>query len=323
MADKLIYRIPGEAIVEQNGTFSLQDKVSKISGFVVSDFILNAIYVFKEDQNANSKKNKLFFQRKVPKSITQNEYIFLTKQFLSVFNLFGVAKAVFSRIKKVNFDEKKTFQLFESIEKEYPKAFVYLVSSKLFGTWIGATPEILTHVQGKSGFTMSLAGTKRIIETSKWGEKEIEEQRFVTDFIFDQLTRKKYKNIELNGPYEIAAGPVKHLRTDISFDMGKKTAFQLLKLLHPTPAVSGFPQVEALGLIGAFEPHDRELYAGVIGIIGKEKTKLYVNLRCCQIKKGAAYLYLGGGFTNESDPELEWEETENKSKTLLNILQKL
>lgn len=323
MTDTLLYRIPNEAIVYQRGTFSLQEKKTKLSGFLVGDFLLDSLYSFQESKVESKKKNPLHFRRKTPKVIDENEYLYLTKRFLSVFGLFGLSKAVFSRIKKVDFDEKKSIKLFETLEKEYPEAFVYLISSKLFGTWIGATPEVLVQVHGNSGFTMALAGTKKSTETTEWGEKELEEQRLVTEFISDNLERKKYTHIELNGPYEVSAGPVKHLRTDISFDMGKKNALKTLKLLHPTPAVSGFPQREALEVIAALEPHDRELYAGVIGCVGKEKTKLYVNLRCCQIKKGAAYLYLGGGFTNESDPELEWEETENKSKTLLNILQKL
>lgn len=317
------YRIPGEQVVSQQGVFVQQENAKNLSGFIVGDFLLDRMYTFQESKEPSSKKNPFYFQRKIPKVIDETEYLYLTKRFLSVFGMFGLSKAVFSRIKKVDFDEKKTQQFFDSLEKEYPNAFVYLISSKLFGTWVGATPEILVQVFGNSGFTMALAGTKRSTETTKWGSKEVEEQRLVTEFISDQLERKKYQHIESNGPYEISAGPVKHLRTDISFDMDKKSALKTVKLLHPTPAVSGFPQREALEVITALEPHDRELYTGVIGLIGKETSKLYVNLRCCQIKKGAAYLYLGGGFTIESDPELEWEETENKSKTLLNILQKL
>ena len=48
-----------------------------------------------------------------------------------------------------------------------------------------------------------------------------------------------------------------------------------------------------------------------------------MNLRCCQIQKGNAYLYLGGGFTKDSNPLDEWNETENKSRTLLNVMDKL
>jgi isochorismate synthase len=47
---------------------------------------------------------------------------------------------------------------------------------------------------------------------------------------------------------------------------------------------------------------------------------IYVNLRCAQIIGDRLFLYLGGGFTADSDPEKEWEETENKSKTLLDLL---
>lgn len=323
MNDTLIYRFPNEAIVSKHGTFLVQEKNVKLSGFVVGDFKLDTLYSFQESTESDKKKNSLYFSRKIPKVIDKDEYLYLAKHFLSLFGLFGLSKAVFSRIKKVAFDEKKSLRFFESLEKEYPDTFVYLISSKLFGTWVGATPEVLVQVHGNFGFTMALAGTKKSTETTNWGDKELEEQRLVTEFISDNLEQKKYTHIELNGPYEVAAGPVKHLRTDISFDMGKNNTLKTLELLHPTPAVSGFPQEEALDLIKSLEPHERNLYAGVIGWVGSEKSKLFVNLRCCQIKRGAAYLYLGGGFTKESEPELEWQETENKSKTLLNILQKL
>ena len=47
------------------------------------------------------------------------------------------------------------------------------------------------------------------------------------------------------------------------------------------------------------------------------------SVRCCQIQKGSALLYLGGGFTKDSIPNLEWEETENKSRTLLDVMGKI
>jgi isochorismate synthase len=58
----------------------------------------------------------------------------------------------------------------------------------------------------------------------------------------------------------------------------------------------------------------------MIGELQAEELNVYVNLRCGQIIGDELYLYLGGGFTAESDPEKEWEETENKSKTLLDLL---
>ena len=74
-------------------------------------------------------------------------------------------------------------------------------------------------------------------------------------------------------------------------------------------------------LIKTIERHQRRLYAGIIGLIQETEINLFVNLRSCQIIDGNAYLYVGGGFTIDSIPELEWDETENKALTIINVLQ--
>jgi isochorismate synthase len=171
---------------------------------------------------------------------------------------------------------------------------------------------------------MSLAGTKPLSKKAMpWGEKEQSEQAYVTDFIIEKISSQGIGNLEITGPYDVEAGPVLHVRTDINFDMENQKSIDIALKLHPTPAVSGFPQKEAIDLINSKELHAREFYTGIIGFIAQNSTSLYVNLRCCQIQKGNAYLYLGGGFTADSVPELEWEETENKSRTLLNIIETL
>lgn len=323
MLETIKYRIPGEKVIEQNGTFILADKKTNTFGFILSDFQMNSVYKFVSSEMPMKKKPVYFFKRKIPLVFSKDNYLLRANYLLQMMQISAVSKVVFSRIKKVAFDENKTNDFFETLVKDYPDAFVYLISSKIFGTWVGATPETLIGMEGNSGFTMALAGTKKFTDVSPWGTKEKEEQDFVSQFILDKLKTKKYDSIQINGPQEITAGAVKHLRTDISFILDQKDFFSTVKLLHPTPAVSGFPQKKALDLITKFEPQNRELYAGIIGVISKEKSKIFVNLRCCQIKRGAAYLYLGGGFTKDSIPEMEWDETENKSKTLLNILHKI
>jgi isochorismate synthase len=96
-----------------------------------------------------------------------------------------------------------------------------------------------------------------------------------------------------------------------------------MESLHPTPAVSGLPQAISLELIDSLEKHQRELYAGYIGLVEENQASVYVNLRCCQLSQGKIHLYLGGGYTKDSDPQNEWEETVNKSKTILDLVQKL
>ncbi len=319
MADILKYRIPGESIVEKIGEFNIDYDTKDPNGFVVGDFISDALYNFQEGIG----EGELSFLSEEPYIISKEEYLKDADTVLATFDSTELQKVVLSRIKKVHFNEAKSVMFFNELVKTYPNAFVYLISSRLFGTWIGATPEILLVTALHSGFTMALAGTKKADDTSEWESKEKEEQQFVTDFIQNRLIKNRYENVELSGPFEVVAGPVKHLRTDISFDFDSENALKTIRTLHPTPAVSGLPQKDAISLILETEKHERLFYSGFIGIMGQHKNQLYVNLRCCQIQKGAAYLYLGGGYTKDSIPELEWQETENKSKTLLNILQKL
>jgi isochorismate synthase len=54
--------------------------------------------------------------------------------------------------------------------------------------------------------------------------------------------------------------------------------------------------------------------------MGEDQMDLFVNLRCAQMIPKALVLYVGAGITQDSDPEKEWVETQNKSKTLLAAL---
>ena len=93
----------------------------------------------------------------------------------------------------------------------------------------------------------------------------------------------------------------------------------LAKKLHPTPAVGGLPQQKAINFIRERENFDRQFYAGFFGIETDNSARFYVNLRSMQLFKNGLVLYAGGGITAQSNPEAEWEETERKLQTLLDV----
>ncbi len=323
MIDTLKYRLPGKEIVEQLGSFHSIDAQSIQEGFLLADFSLKKYFIFKASSETSDSMTRLHFLKDHPFVIEKEEYLTEAASFIAAFQHLNLKKGVYSRVKKVVFDEQKAASLFFELAANYPNSFVYLVSSDLFGTWVGATPEVLLSIENEEAKTISLAGTKKSNDESDWNAKEKEEQAIVTQYIEQTLSQSINSKIEINGPYEYIAGPVKHLRTDFSFNLANASALNLIQQLHPTPAVSGLPKEGAIELIDKTEKHERSLYTGVIGLLGGETTNLFVNLRCCQLTEGSAYLYLGGGFTKDSVPALEWEETENKSQTLLNIFQKL
>jgi isochorismate synthase len=326
LSDFLAYRYPEHSNHHFLGEFKVCEDLSKVcNSFVISDFLGEKKYEFNGTEISDLTEFSWHFSSSLPPEISKESYTKNAEGMLKAIQLMGMKKVVFSRVKHVEFHADKAIQLFNLLCTRYPKAFVYLASSPLFGTWIGATPEVLLEVHGDHVFTMSLAGTKSTENLEDWKEKEMLEQQYVTDFILDTLIEKGITSYDQNGPYTYIAGPVKHLRTDISFDLALLTPSEIANSLHPTPAVSGLPRTFAIEMIEAVEKqdlnYDRSLYTGFLGKISKEETKLYVNLRCCQLFTDKACLYLGGGLTKGSIVIDEWEETERKSKTLLSVIQ--
>ena len=225
-------------------------------------------------------------------------------------------------------DESLATDLFIELCNRYPNAFVSLVHIPGAFTWLGATPELMLKVEDHKAHTTALAATQPfeglLPELSVWNEKEKEEQQLVTDYILNVLKNEKIKSIECEGPFSIQAGNLVHLKTDIKFSITNKTEiFSLIKAIHPTPAVCGIPKDGALKLIYSLEPHDREYYAGYLGLVNKDDIELYVNLRCMRWVCGKPSLFVGGGITAASVPEKEWEETNFKAHTLLDVIEKL
>lgn len=323
MKDLLIYRLPKEtSFVSKRGVFSALKEGEKPLGFVVSDFLHERTFHFSETTEPDSEFH-FHYGKEIPVVISRRDYQIEAQAFLNSFPLLGVEKGVFSRIKQIPFSGEKAIDLFHILENTYPNAFCYLISSAEFGTWIGATPELLMNQEGMVCKTVALAGTHGENEEHEWTPKELEEHAFVVDAIKETLERNACLEIEAEGPYVVLAGPVQHLKTDFKALLTKPNAWSIALDLHPTPAVCGTPRRNAIEAIASREMHNRELYTGFIGLFEEGNTNLFVNLRCAQLFRDKAFLYVGGGFTMDSIPDMEWEETEHKAETLIRAMKKI
>lgn len=239
--------------------------------------------------------------------------------------------------------EAEPLDLFKNLTEKYHNAFCYLWYHPKVGMWLGATPEILLTVRNREFTTMSLAGTQlyKKDETPVWGEKELKEQRYVTDYILEAL-QGRVDDLRHARTETVRAGKLLHLRTKISGRLKKNDLGHILGALHPTPAVCGLPKESTRRFIEAHENYPREFYTGYLGELNFKverkrnnrranqenqayksiyrQSTLFVNLRCLKREDNEIVIYVGGGVTRESDPEREWEETVSKSSTMLDIL---
>lgn len=211
-------------------------------------------------------------------------------------------------------------EMFMRAMDSFPNSMVYLVYTRKSGRWFGCTPELLLEGCGIKWHTMSLAGT-RSWEAGDWNQKNIHEQRIVSDYIEGQLQGLGAR-ITRKGPYTSRAGELYHLRTDYTFHLPHlMSPFHILSLLHPTPALCGLPKMEAWNFIRLFERNKRMYYGGFLGPVNlMAETNVYVNIRCVKIRRGGkALFFAGGGLTTDSVFSEEKHEVRRKMGTIYGL----
>lgn len=313
-------------VLIQNNLELHKNELFNESGFVMSPFQIEENNVFIPKEKSESITYSLVSE---PVSITNidehfningtpdEQYINLIQKTIDYIKDNHAQKIVLSRPVFKNLYNIKIGQVFLKVLNSFPSAFVYFFHHPEVGTWMGATPEQILNLKNNYFHTVALAGTQVFHENLVWEQKEKNEQQLVTDFIVDQLLPiSDYLNI--SKPYTFRSGHLAHLKTDIKGEIKSGICHnELIKRLHPTPAVCGTPRKTAQDFILKYEAYDRIFYTGLVGEIrSKDELDLFVNLRCAQFIDDKALIYVGGGITKDSNPLSEWTETVEKSKTL-------
>ncbi len=354
----VLYRKPGKDVLnlvkQEDKQVYISSNFSE-SGFIFSPFddeLNSVIFPLEKSSFLNAPLEKIPFEsepNKIAKlspvnSNHKKDHIELVKKGISFMHSNGLRKVVLSRKEEVKISDINSgdtiVDLLKKLLANYPSAFVYCWYHPKIGLWMGATPETLFSLENKTFRTMALAGTQKYQKDHKpvWNEKEKEEQAIVTEYLEKSL-EKIVPILMISKPTTTVAGNVVHLKTDIGGTINTRLCdvLCLIKMLHPTPAVCGFPKEEAKHFIKENEKYDREFYAGFLGEINlpdtvldrrqntskskdKTSTDLYVNLRCMKIVDDVASIFVGGGITKDSDPQSEWLETQYKAETMLQIL---
>ncbi len=262
-----------------------------------------------------SQRKQLEPKCQASESTTEKEYGEAFDKVMQKLQSKEAAKIVLSAKQSIK-SATSPFKIFNNIASKESYEFAYLLHLPNGETWIGNTPEILLQKRAGSYSTISLAGTIANDGKQQWKEKEIREQQVVTDYITECL-KEKCNDIIVGKTHSKAAGLIQHLCTDISFESTESLS-TLINLLHPTPAVLGYPTQTALSVIKSAEKHQRELYSGVVGFqsASTNEADVFVNLRCGKIIGNDITLFAGGGIMPDSTKENEWKEVQMKFESI-------
>lgn len=219
------------------------------------------------------------------------------------------------------------------LRHQYPECYSFLVRQNKHSSFIGSTPERLAAFNNKFILTEGLAGStprgKTASEDAKLenelllSSKNRNEHEFVTNAIIESLNKYAEKIEVADFPVVKKLTNVQHLFTPIRAtikDGVSKT--ELMKTLHPTPAVGGFPRDKAVPSIQNFEDFERGWYAAPIGWINAHGDgEFAVAIRSGLIEKNKVSFFAGCGIVEGSNPEKEWEETNLKFIPMLSALE--
>lgn len=198
--------------------------------------------------------------------------------------------------------------------------FVYYTPST--GAWLGATPELLLDYDLDTGrfSTVSLAGTRKSGCESGWDEKNICENKYVSDFIVDNLVKLGI-TADVSPLQTVGYGGIEHLCATISGKAETAGFAELLDTLSPTPALCGWPKKDAIEDIKRYERHSRGCYGGYLLVREPRRIRAFVNLRCVHFDQKHYCVFGGGGITPMSDPDDEFAETTAKTSALVGIIE--
>lgn len=265
-----------------------------------------------------------FYCHKAPESFSRAEQLQLLEESIASLKEGRGSKVVISRF-VLKEGLRDPLKVLRALDQHYPRATVYCFSHPEVGTWLGASPEKLLGYQAGQLEMASLAGTRTWEDRDSFTDKEKREQAIVSEEILRVLAHQEGISEITTGDLSIRrAGNLAHLYRPIYARLDKPSHLeQLLAALHPTPAVGGQPREWALNWIREHELYSRRFYTGFFGWSDKagQTAQFWVNLRCAEYVEGPSLaIYVGGGITAESNALLEWEETEHKAQTILNVL---
>jgi anthranilate synthase component 1 len=92
----------------------------------------------------------------------------------------------------------------------------------------------------------------------------------------------------------------------------------VLRASFPAGTLTGAPKVRAMEMIDELEPVRRGIYGGAAGYLSYGgEMDVAIAIRTGIIKDGMLYVQAAAGIVADSDPEMEWLETEAKARAVL------
>jgi anthranilate synthase component 1 len=233
------------------------------------------------------------------------------------------------------------FDLYRALRMVNPSPYMYFLR---FGRTaersedmhvLGSSPEMLVRISGRKVEYRPIAGTNprgrdaaedaTLEKKMRADEKECAEHVMLVDLGRNDVGRvSEYGSVKVRDLMFVERySHVMHLVSALEGQLRPELdAIDALAACFPAGTLSGAPKVRAMQIIEELEPARRGVYGGsVLYADFAGNLDSCIAIRTLLMKGKKAYLQAGGGIVADSDPQREFEETQNKARALLRAVE--
>ncbi len=223
-----------------------------------------------------------------------------------------------------------SFSLYRSLRRLNPSPFLFHMNLDGFSL-VGSSPEILVRLREGKVTIRPIAGTRPRGKTKAEDEalakdllsdpKELSEHLMLLDLGRNDVGRVcKVGSVRVTEQMIIENySHVMHIVSNVEGEIDPKyDAIDALMAGFPAGTVSGAPKVRAMEIIDELETEKRSFYGGAIGYLSANgEMDTCIGLRTACVKDGQIVVQAGGGVVADSDPEMEFQESNNKARAII------
>jgi anthranilate synthase component I len=225
------------------------------------------------------------------------------------------------------------FEVYRRLRRLNPSPYHFYVS--LAGRQVvGASPEMMVRVEGRTVTTVPIAGTRRrgatpqedrrLEEDLLRDPKELAEHAMLVDLARNDLGRVcNFGSVQVpvRGVVE-RFSHVMHLTSEVQGQIAEdRTPLDALWSAFPAGTVSGAPKIRAVQILSGLEGQDRGVYGGAVGTVDAAgNLETCIAIRTIEFEGGCARFRSGAGIVADSIEEAEWNEIHHKAGIMLAAL---
>ncbi|MCX6996302.1 MAG: anthranilate synthase component I [Kiritimatiellaeota bacterium] len=227
-----------------------------------------------------------------------------------------------------------SLDVYRALRSVNPSPYMFLLD--LSGSaLVGSSPEIHARCEEGRVETRPIAGTRprheqpaedqRLEQELLADPKERAEHIMLVDLARNDLGRVcRYGTVRVPELMAVERySHVMHIVSDVTGELAPGyDAYDLLRATFPAGTLSGAPKIRAMEIIAELEPVRRGPYGGAVGYFSFDgNLDSCITIRTIVMDEGKAYVQAGAGIVADSDPQREYEETQNKARGMFIALE--